>query len=155
MHYFIGFEELEVGQRLKIKGKLDGGGEFMALEISMKAPKDQAEIEGMVQDIDHQEKTLRILNREVALSNGIGIRDLQGHVLGLEGLKVGDMVKLKGKYSESQGFIPARIKMKETMASFNIEELQGVINEVDQEKKTLNVVGFTVAISEKTTIEGF
>jgi hypothetical protein len=153
MDEFIGFNDLKVGQRVKVKGKPAEDGAFTALEISVKAPADQAEIEGLIQNLDHQKNTLRIFNREIALPGNIEVKTLQPGA-GLKGLKVGDVVKLKGKYSEAKGFVPEKIKLKETMG-FNVEELQGDINKIDQEKKTLNVVGFTVVVNEKTTIEGF
>jgi hypothetical protein len=64
------------------------------------------------------------------------------------------VVKLVGQYSESTGFVPEAIRMKATLA-FNIEKLQGAVEQVNVEEKTLRVLGFTVRLNERTVIEGF
>jgi len=154
MEQIIGFNDLKVGQRVKVKGKSNEAGSFVALEISVKAPADHAEIEGLLQGIDQQKNTLRIMNREITVPSTVTIKTLQLNNSGLSGLKIGDMVKLKGKYSAAGGFALEQIKVKETFG-FNVEELQGAINQADREMKTLDVVGFTVLVNAKTTIEGF
>ncbi len=154
MEKVIGFNDLEVGKRVKAKGKPGESGTFLALEIATKTPSDQAEIEGLIQSINHQQNTLHILNREIAVPNSIEVKDVNSNSVGFKNLKAGNMVKLKGKYSEAKGFVVEKIKIKETMG-FTIEELQGNIDKIDREKKTLQVVGFTVVVNEKTTIEWF
>jgi ADP-heptose:LPS heptosyltransferase/glycosyltransferase involved in cell wall biosynthesis len=151
MDKIIRVNDLKVGQRVKVKGKLGKDGAFVALEISMKPLEDHAEIEGLIRSIDFQKNTLRLLNREFVLPDGIAIKDLQGNIIGLKDLRAGDMVKLKGKYSEPQGFVLEKIKMQE-ITSFDLEELQGDIRNIDQERRALDVIGFTVVVNEKTKI---
>lgn len=147
----IRFNDLKVGQRVKVKGKPGEDGAFLASEISTKAPADQAVIQGLIQRIDHQKNTLRLFNREFVLPDGVAIKDSQRQILGLKDLKAGDMVQLKGRYSESEGFVPEKIKLQEA-SDFDLAELQGDINKIDREKKTLVVVGFTVTVSDDTKI---
>jgi hypothetical protein len=144
--------DLKVGQRVKVKGKPGEGRTFMALEIGLKEGDDQTEMEGLIQSLDHQRKTLRLLNQEVMVSGSAEIKDLGRNSIGLQNLKVGDLVKLKGNYSASGGFVPNKIKMKQAMG-FTIEELQGHIGKIDPAKKTLEVAGVTVVVNEKTSIE--
>lgn len=154
MDTIVGFNDLQVGQRVKIKGKPGEGGAFVAYAIDIKEPKDQAEIEGFIQSIDHPKNTLRICNREYALPDGLSVKNLQHLGAGLKSLKAGDLVKLKGTYSASKGFLPEKIAMKQNMG-FNVQELQGFVDKIDRDKKILEVLGFTVLVSEKTEIEGF
>lgn len=151
----IGFKELKVGQRVKARGKLAEGNTFGALEINVKPPSEglsHASIEGPLQGIDHHNQTLCILNRHVAWPSGAEVKILPSN--GLERLQAGVMVKLKGKYFPQSGFLPEQMKVQETR-SFNIEVLEGTIDSIDWEAKTLNVAGFTLTVNRKTMIVGF
>ena len=139
-----GFNDLNVGQRLKVKGKLGKDGAFTALEIGVTAPADEAEIEGFIQNLDHEKNTLRLLNHEFALPEGVAIKDLRG-------LNVGDRVKLKGKHSALKEFAPEIIKKKDAMG-LGIERLQGHIDKIDREKKALEMLGYTVIVNDDTLI---
>ena len=154
MEDIIGFSNLAVGQRAKIKGKPEHSGQFVALEIAMKAPAEHAEIEAIVQNVNANQKTVRVLNRDITIPDGVVVKDLNRNDVGLQDLRSGQMAKLKGKYTAADGLVVEKIKMKETMG-FNVEELQGNIDEIDKDKKTLLVNGFTVIVNEKTMIEGF
>jgi hypothetical protein len=153
MDEIIGFKDLKIGQFVKVKGKPGEGGTFTALEITVKPPKNHSEIVGLLQSLDPP-NALRILNLQLAVPNAITVTDLDENTIGLHDLKPNGMVKIKGKYSAAEGFLPAKIQMYETKA-FNIERLQGTIEKIDVENKTLQVVGFKVMVSRKTTIEGF
>ncbi|MCI0694726.1 DUF5666 domain-containing protein [candidate division KSB1 bacterium] len=154
MSQFIGFDCLKAGQRVKVKGKPSEDSTFVAGEISIKNRADQAKIEGVIQRLDHQKNTLRIFNRDFALPGDIQVKGLQHNLIDLKELKTGDVVKLKGKYSASNGLMPEKIILKETMG-FNVDELHGAIDKIDRAQKTLEVTGFTVVVNEKTAIEGF
>jgi len=154
----FGLGGLKVGKRVKVKGSPNEDGTFQAIEINLKtdtkASVDEISIEGLIQSIDHEKKTLRLLNREVTLPDGIEVKDSQSNTIDLKDLKAGDTAKLKGKYSEDAGFMPEKIKKKE-IKGFNIEELQGIINKIDSEKKTFELAGITVRealVSEKSEV---
>jgi hypothetical protein len=148
-HRLLRFNDLKVGQRVKVRSMTDKDGEFVALtihrDISKKARADKAVIESFIQSIDHQRKTLHLLNREVALPDGIVMKDSQRNFIGWEALKVGDWVKLQGKYSARKGFVPEKIKVKASRG-FDVGKLQGKIDKIDQEKKTLDLAGCTLRI---------
>jgi hypothetical protein len=154
MRRFFGFNDLKVGQMLKVKGKPDESGKFAAMEISVKETVEDAAIEGRLQSIDHPKNKLRLFNHEISVPDGVEFKGLQDKSLGLKGLKVGEVVKLKGKYSATTGFNPDKIKIKEAM-DYNVDELQGVVDEIDYAANTLEMVGFTVMATPRTTIEGF
>ena len=153
MYDFHGFDELKVGQRLKVKGSPGADGtSFTALEIAMKAQKDQAEIEGQVQKVEDAARVLRVANINFDIPDGTVIKDVMKMEIGLSDLKEGDVVKVKGQYSPSSRFVTEKVKMKESMG-FNIEEIQGDIQSIDAGMHTLEMVGMTVRITEKTSIE--
>jgi hypothetical protein len=154
MSQFIGFDYLKVGQKIKVKGRPSEDSTFVAAEIKVKNSDDQAKIEGALQRLDHQKNTLRIFHRDFALPGDIQVKGLQHNPIDLKALKSGDVVKLKGKYSASNGLMPEKIILKETMG-FNVDELHGDIDKIDRKQKTLEVTGFTILVNEKTAIEGF
>jgi len=154
MEKTIGFNNLKVGQRVKVKGKPAEGSGFAALEVSIKAGDDECTLEGKIQSLDPEKNSLRLLNRDFMVNGGVEIRNVQRQPITLQNLKAGDIVKLKGPYSESKGFAPVKVKLQEPKG-FNIEELQGKIDKIDADGKTLDVIGFTVVVNDKTEIEGF
>ncbi|MDZ7291893.1 MAG: DUF5666 domain-containing protein [candidate division KSB1 bacterium] len=154
MDKIIGFSDLRVGQRVKIKGKSTEGESFLALEVSVKPDEEGAAMEGRIQRLDMQKNLLRLLNRDLMLTNGVEIKNLLRQPITLKDLKVGDVVKVKGTYSPAKGFLPAKVKMQESKG-FNIEEIQGHIQKIDSAKNALEVCGITITLNEKTEIEGF
>jgi hypothetical protein len=146
----LGFNDLQVGQMVKVK-VIPGDGVWVAQEISVEAPVDRAEIEGFIQSLGHPPNLLRLLHREFALPDSIAVKDLQRHPTNLKNLKVGDRVKLTGTYAAPAGFVPEKIKVQAATDS-GLEELRGAISKLDRETKTLEVVGFTVAVNEDTMI---
>ena len=154
MEKVFGFDYLKPGQHVKVKGKPAEGGRFAALEVSLKPPDNEAVLEGKIQAVDAQASTLRMMNRDYVLPNGIEIKSAQRESITLKNLKAGEIAKLKGTFSSAKGFVPAKVKMQESKG-FSIDELQGDIVNVDPSSKTLELLGFSVAVSEKTEIEGF
>lgn len=154
MEKTIGFNNLKVGQRLKVKGKPAEGNNFAALGISIKAGDDECTLEGKIQSLDAASNSLRLLNRDFKLNGGVEIKNVQRQPITLQNLKAGDFVKMKGPYAQTSGFAPVKIKAQEPKG-FNVEELQGKIDKIDAAGKTLEVLGFTVSVSDKTEIEGF
>lgn len=154
MGEIIGFNTLKIGQRVKVKGKPDKSGHFLALEVSVKPPDEQVAIEGKVQSIDPHKNALHVLNREFALTNGVEIKNVQRQSITLKDIKMGDVVKLKGTFSAATGFQPAKVKLQESKG-FSIEELQGDISQIDAASKTLHILGIPVVLNEKTEVEGF
>jgi len=153
MYDFHGFNELTVGQRLKVKGTPGpDGASFSALEIAAKEQKDQAEVEGLVQAIDSAARMLRVVNMDFDIPVGTVIKDVSKMEIDLDRLKEGDVVKVKGHYDPSTSFVTEKVKVKESMG-FNIEELQGNIDAIDPDSHTIDMIGVKVIVTEKTSIE--
>jgi hypothetical protein len=153
MYEFTGIHDCKAGQRVKLKGKRGDHGTFVAHSITADDLADQAVIEDLIQSIEHEKNTLFILDHEIALPAAVKIKDFQRNVISLQALKAGDRVKLIGKYLDAKQFVLEKIKMKEP-GGFNVAELQGAIDRIDREKKTLEVLGFTVEVNEKTAFYG-
>ncbi len=154
MEEIIGFRNLKPGQRVKVKGRLDHQGIFAALEIDIRASKDQAAIVGLLQNVDLRQHTLHVLDRAIALPGEVVITDAADHVIGIADLKPLSLIKLKGRFSMLEGFVPERIEVKEVIMGFNIDKLEGAIDHLDVENKTLSIIGFTIVANRKTVIEG-
>ena len=145
--------ELQVGQMLKVSGKFREGKGFLGVKITLELPNEEATLEGLVQNIDLQRRTLRLFDQDIALRNGVEVRDLELGSLGLGDLQVGQMVKVKGCYDDAKGFVPRKVKRGYTM-EFNIEEIHGLINKLDVQKRTLEVNGITAVVASNAIIEG-
>ncbi len=154
MEKIFGFDELKTGQSVKVKGMSGSNGTFQAHEIKIKPSIEQAVMEGKLSGIDVAEKAIQLMNQTIRLKDGVEIRNTQRQSIQLQDLKVGDIVKLKGSYSADEGFVPVRVKMQDS-SGFDLDELQGSIQNIDAANKTIQVNGFTVVINGDTEIEGF
>ena len=153
MYDFRGFDELKLGQRLKVKGTPNADGStFTALEIAAKEHKDISEVEGLVQAVDASGGRLRLVNRNFSVPDSAVIKDTMKTEIGLDGLKEGDVVKVKGAYEPGSPFLASKVKMKESMG-FNIEEMQGCIDSIDIDSHRFEMIGVTILVTEKTSIE--
>ncbi len=152
MEKIIGFDELKVGQRVRVKGKLEGDGTFRALEITMQPPEEAATITSVVQNVNYDKPAINLLGREFPVPASIIVKDLDHNQVSLNDLKAQTLVTVKGKYAPERGFMPFQIRMKETLG-VNMDKMKGTIEAIDHEKKTLRVLGFTVTASSKTIVE--
>jgi len=151
MHTQHSFEDLRVGQYVIVNGKSRAMEGFLAVEIAIEPERDDAELQSAIEHVDLQRRRIVIFDQEVDIDEASEIKDRDHHRVDLAALQPGQMVKLKGTYSASGGFAPKKIRMKETMG-FNIEELRGVINRIDRNKRALEVNGITVLMNDKTSI---
>lgn len=149
--YIVWYDNLQVGQKLRVKGTPGQDDKFLAFEVFSEGPADLAIVQGFVQGIDHQSNTLRILNRELILPGGVEVRDSQSRITDRKAIKATDRVRLWGKYSEPEGFMPGNIKIIDS-AAVGIEELRGIVSRIDRENRILHVNGFAVVVNEKTRI---
>ncbi len=152
--YIAWFDNLRVGQKLKVRGTPGRDEEFLAFEIFLEDPADVAIVQGFVQSIDHQASTLRILNRDLILPGGVEVKDSQNRTSDQKAIKVTDRVRLWGKYSGAEGFMPENIKIMDS-AAIGMEELRGIVSGIDREAGILQVNGFAVVANEKTRIGSY
>ncbi len=147
----LSFNDLQIGEHVKVSGKFREREGFLAVEISPEAPGAEAEFSCGVQSVAGG--CLRVLGFQITAPHDLEIKDLDGNRLALSDLKPGTMLKLKGVYDEARGFTLQKLKLRETL-EFNIDELQGVIAKIDHEKETLLINGVLVWTNAKTVIDG-
>ncbi len=145
---------LQVGQRVKVKGHSDEQGHFNALEVKVKPGEVDAVMEGRLQAVEPEQNRIRLLNRDITLSPTTIVRSADRQDLELSQLKVGEIVKLKGTYSPETGFVVEKVKVQEPKGYY-VEELQGYITSLDAEHDVLEVVGMAVKLSARTEVEGY
>ncbi len=150
----LGLTHLKVGQRVKIKGNPGANGDFRALEVNVKPGDEPAVMEGKIQALNPENRTIRLMNRDIPLGDHVEIKNIHRQPIDFSELQVGDLIKLKGDYSETEGFIPKKAKLQ-IFKGFDIEELQGYIQRIDPETGTLDVLGFQVVVDADAEIEGF
>ncbi|GEM_PF-5998048 len=149
------FENFQVGHFVKVKGRQDEEGVIKAFKIevdpNLNATSDESIIEGLIQSIDCEGKKSRLANFIFELPDDIEVRSAEGNTVGVNGLQINDNVKLKGVYSEAQGFLVKKIKMKKSGA-FGLHELEGKISKLDSQNNTFQLLGFTVSVDSETII---
>lgn len=148
----INFTDLQAGHNVKITGKFREGAGFLAVEISLEPALKDSEIECPIQSVDRRRKVLRLCDQEILIADGLEIKDEEGASLNAVALEAGDMIKLKGGHTPATGFVPKKIKLRETR-EFYIEQVQGVIAKIDHERKIFWVNGIKILVSPKTVIE--
>src|SRR2546422_7641169 len=107
----IGLNDIQVGQRVKVKGASRKSGTFEALEVELKPAKDHETIEGLLQAVDMEGRALSIMGQQMNLPDGVIVTSLGGERAALADLKAKSVVKLVGQYSESTGFVPEAIRL--------------------------------------------
>jgi len=147
----IDFNALKSGDFVKICGKFRGAAGFVAVEITREPAGDDGEIECAIQEVDRRRKILRVCDQEIFIPDGIEMKDEDGEAVNSMALKAGDMIKLKGVFMNGD-FVPRKIKLRPAK-EFNIEQLQGVIERLDDERQTFSVNGINVLATAKTVIE--
>ncbi|MDZ7342906.1 MAG: DUF5666 domain-containing protein [candidate division KSB1 bacterium] len=148
-----GLADLQIGQRVKISGQYRDGQGFLAVEIICEPEADQdAKLEGLIQQADPDRKYIYLFDQKVSLPLGIEIKDLEGNRLNAISLQPGELVKIKGVYHAREGLVPRKITKHQTR-DFNIEEIEGIVTQIDREKKRLTVNGVTIMVTPKTNFE--
>lgn len=145
------FELLQAGQAVSITGKYLAGEGFRAVEISRQAADEGAEIACPVRAFDANTRRLRVFEQDFVLAPEVEVKSADETRNGALTLQAGTMIKLKGEFDERRGFIPRKIKIRETL-EFNIEELQGVIAKIERGPRRFYLNGIPVFVTEDTII---
>ena len=154
VNHFIPFDELQVGQFVKMSGVSRDEDTFIAVEITVVPfSSKKVKLESLVQTIDAPNQRFRLLNQWVNVEKSTEIYRMNGETGSLDELQPGTMVKVKGHYSPESGFRAKKIRVKETM-EFNIEGLEGVIEQIDLSSHTLRVNGVKIQITPRTILLG-
>ena len=152
MSDFIEFEQLQPQHYVKISGKyMDREAVFLAVELVLEPSDGEDKYEALLQEVQAEQRTIKILGQTLRIPERLKIQNLDEQEVGMDRLKKGTMVKIKGSYDPGAGFKPDKIKIKETK-EFNIEELQGKVLRVDRATKQLVVNGVPVRVNQKSIL---
>ncbi len=143
-------ERLHVDQAVAITGKYLKGEGFLAVEIS--PGEAEAEITCPIHAFDAERRLLRIFEHTLALPPNVEVKGLNSDPNGVAALQAGLMIKLKGAFEPALGFVPEKVKLRETK-EFNIEEVQGMITRIEREAQCIYVNGIKVLINDRTILE--
>ena len=154
MDEIIGFKDLKVGQKVKVKGKIQEDQSFLAIEIKFKSADGKISLEGIIQNIDSEKRIIRIFNHDFKVLDNAILKDNDSNETTLTAFKKGDLAKAKGVDSNTDTFEINKLKQIENLG-FNIDEIQGKIETIDTEKKIIQISPFTITLTQKTIIEGF
>jgi len=102
--------ELKVGDRVEVDGAFSGPGEMLATEIEREAfERDQ--IEGKLEKVDSDTRTLLISGVTVNVSKDARIKRNDNKVISLKDLTVGYQVECKGAWTGSKEFSASKIEL--------------------------------------------
>lgn len=155
MYHFSGFPYLTTQAWIQVKGLPMDDGAFLALEITVAADEDikLIRIQGIIQELDSDSGVVRISNKQIPLAKEMPIKGTRrSKTLKLAELQPGHMLRIDGHYKGNHHFVPELLSVQ-THLDFNIDKLFGQIENVDQEKKTLQLLGLPVIVTPDTSVE--
>lgn len=139
----IGVEKLQLGQRVKVKGKRHDGLAFHAVKTR---PNDDGEardtFEGKIEWVDAAAAAFGLLGFSVCPQAQCAITGENDEDLAFADLAPGNIAKVKGRYAEGR-IVAEKIKIK-TAASVVVEEMQGEVQDIDAAAQTFKLFGLTV-----------
>jgi hypothetical protein len=146
------FTTIPRGQRVKVRGA-SVAGRFHAVEVEMR-PEDRGTlVEAVVERFDAARREAELLGTRLRIPEGVTVADRDGAPARLEDAPPRTRMQIAGRWAPETGFVPDAVRLLETR-DFNIEKIQGPVEAVDAEARTLRVLGFTIEVEPRTAIEG-
>lgn len=102
--------QLKVGDRVEVDGIFSGPGEMVATEID-KEMFQSDQIEGTLEMVDGDRRTLFIAGITITVSDDARIKGQGGKVISINDLVVGDQVECRGSWAGSKLFSSTRIEL--------------------------------------------
>ena len=143
------FSDLRVGQTVKVGGDMSPAGVYQAAKIKLE--RDDYKVEGKIQVIDESEMSLTVLGLQSIASLNSQIVDPDGAPVEFSSLRRGQMVQVKGTV-RPDGVLQVK-KIKVRGPGKTKLRVEGVIQEIDDAKGTLTLMGISVAVNKKAKIE--
>jgi hypothetical protein len=138
--------QFKVGERVKVKGRLEDGRRFHALKIKMNSdPYRWDEWESTVEWVNESARTFGLMGAEVRIA-------AEQDSVSWPTLKTGAFVKVSGR-AEPDRFLAERI-LVQAAPEDPVDEIQGEIRSADQAAGTLHVAGLAVAVDGETRVKG-
>jgi len=148
----VDLTDLAEGRQVKVKGAMTSDGRFVAEKISLKADEKWGVIDGIVRDVDHRNRAIRILNTSITLPDALEIMSPEQRRLEFDALIVGQGVELLGSYEAGRGLVPIKMQVRHD-ADSAFEEIQGKVQSISGADATFSVLGITVGTDGNTQIK--
>ncbi len=102
--------QLRVGDRVEVDGVFTGPGEMLATEIEG-AIFQGDQLEGKLQRVDGERRTLLIGGIIITVARDARIRGEDGTVISINDLAVGEPLECRGRWSGSRSFSSSRVEV--------------------------------------------
>ncbi len=150
------FATAKPGQWAELKGPYQKDNTILASKIKFVSGnilEDDCEVSGKILSLDPQSNELKLVRQwAVKMSKDAEFKDKNGVAITLANLKPGMVVEAEGNYSKEGGFVAKEIEEDEVTEIEEAEEVSvfGKIEKVDAAGKTIQVMGITFVVNEKT-----
>jgi hypothetical protein len=152
MSDFYEFSDLRPGMRVNIEGTYQADGTLRAMQITIKDDGEEDEMEATIESTDPAAGTVTVMGMQLVVDDDLEIKDLDKSLLSIEALRPGMRVKTKGRALGDGRFMPEKIKVK-LAAPDSMDEIEGMITEMDATGHTLRVMGYAVLCDADVEIE--
>ena len=152
MNGFYDFKDLKVGMRVNIEGRYAGDGSLHAEQMEIKIDGDLDEMEGNIESVDAAQGTITLFGAAFEMDAETRILDLGKESIGLDGLEPGTSIKTKGRMSDERRYRPEKINVK-AISPDCMDELEGRIESINAETRTMQLMGFTIHVGDHVEIE--
>jgi hypothetical protein len=145
---------LEAGMLVKVHGRLQADGSFVASEVGIRRPAVKAAIKAAIEYVDPDLALVRVLGRDIALSSSCQMTDRSARRISARELAAGDVVRLTGAYSAEEGFVARSVRVLLPPRSGDMDMLVGNIESVGRDRQSFDVLGFSVHLPDNTLTLG-
>ena len=145
-------ESLKVGEWVRVRGRPNGDGSFVAFRVKILPSSEDARIIGPIDEIDMPRRLIRVLGRDVHIAAGCEVVDPARGPISHRDLSVGDGVAVTGAYSRGGAFSSSSIRIAYMPEPPEQQELQGAVESVSVDGRSFEVLGFRVITTESTRI---
>ena len=152
MNGFYDFKDLKVGMRVNIEGRFTGDASLQAEQMEIKQDGDLDEMEGNIETVDVTQGTITMFGAAFEMHAETLILDLAKETIALKGLAPGTRIKTKGRMTPERLYRVEKIKVKSTSPD-SMDELEGRIDGINAEERTVRLMGFTIHVGANVEIE--
>ncbi|MCH2172887.1 DUF5666 domain-containing protein [Myxococcota bacterium] len=147
-------EEISAGTRVEVEGRIFDMQTILAVEMAvLRAPSGEDSIKGIIQEVDHQKKTMTVAGVRVDCSGDCFVAGGEGRPLDYQKIEPGKRAKAKGVF-KNDVFVGDYIQVKEMKPGASADaDLEGKIGSVDRAANSFLVNGVAVQVTPKTIIE--
>jgi len=147
-------DDIAAGVRAEVEGRASSSGSLVAHEVELKRAKaGDDEVEGAIETVDAQKRSLRVAGIRVVLEPDALLSDGTDRALPLDQVKPGQHASAEGRFAD--GVLRAISLEVEQEKGDDAEdvELEGTISDVDRAQSTFRMLGVVVKVTPQTKVE--